>query len=270
VREPHRQPAGGDRAREDRALLARYRATGDARERDAIVERFLPLARRLARRYEHSDEPFDDLVQVAALGLVKAVDRFDPDRDVAFSSYAVPTILGELRRHFRDRTWAIRVPRDLQELSLKVERAIGELWREQRRQPTVPDLAKRLEVSEEAVLEAMEATGAYRTASLDAPRPGGEEEPGETVGDAYGSEETGFLRAEQRATLELLMSSLGARDREVLRLRFELDMTQSEIGERIGVSQMQVSRIIRQALARLRALAREPDADAEDEPEAAA
>jgi RNA polymerase sigma-B factor len=252
------QHQGGDRAREDRALLARYQASGDPRERDAIVERFLPLARKLARRYEHSEEPFDDLLQVAALGLVKAVERFDPERDVAFSSYAVPTILGELKRHFRDRTWAIRVPRDLQELSLKVERAVGELAREGRGRATVGDVAERLRVSEEEVLEAMEAAGAYRASSLDAPRASGEEEGGETVGDAYGTEEHGFAVAEHRATLEVLMRTLAPRDREVLRLRFEHDMTQAEIGERIGVSQMQVSRIIRQALARLRTLARAP------------
>jgi RNA polymerase sigma-B factor len=239
-------------------MLARYRATRDPREREIIIERFLPLARKLARRYEHSDEPLDDLVQVAALGLVKAVERFDPDRGVAFSSYAVPTILGELKRHFRDRTWAIRVPRDLQELSLKVDRAVADLWREQRRQPVVPEVARRLGVSQEEVLEAMEASGAYRTTSLDAPRPGGEEEAGETVGEAVGSEESGFLRAEERATIELLMRALGPREREVLRLRFEHDMTQAEIGECIGVSQMQVSRIIRQAVARLRAIAHAP------------
>jgi RNA polymerase sigma-B factor len=203
-------------------------------------------------------------VQVAALGLVKAVERFDPDRGVAFSSYAVPTILGELKRHFRDRTWSIRVPRDLQELALKVDRVIGELWREQRRQPVVSEVAERLEVSEEEVLDAMEASGAYRATSLDAPRPGGDEEPGETVGEAYGAEESGFARAEERATLELLMRALSPREREVLRLRFERDLTQAEIGERIGVSQMQVSRIIRQAIGRLRAVARDPSGGSAD------
>ncbi|HEU4978518.1 MAG TPA: SigB/SigF/SigG family RNA polymerase sigma factor [Solirubrobacteraceae bacterium] len=251
------------RRRADRVLLARYRATGDPADRDAVVERFLPLARRLARRYEHSDEPFDDLVQVAALGLVKAVERFDPARDIAFSSYAVPTILGELKRHFRDRTWSIRVPRDLQELSLKVDRTVGELWKEQRSQPSVGEVAARLGVSAEEVLEAMEASGAYRASSLDAPRAAGDEEAGETVGDAFGSEESGFLRAEERVTLELLMRVLTAREREVLRLRFAHDLTQAEIGELVGVSQMQVSRIIRQALARLRAVAGAPQTGGE-------
>jgi RNA polymerase sigma-B factor len=237
-------------------MLARYRATRDPREREIIIERFLPLARKLARRYEHSDEPLDDLVQVAALGLVKAVERFDPDRGVAFSSYAVPTILGELKRHFRDRTWAIRVPRDLQELSLKVDRAVGDLWREQRRQPVVPEVARRLGVSQEEVLEAMEASGAYRAASLSAPR-GGEQE-GDTLADTVGTDEQGYDQAENRATLDRLLQTITPREREVLRLRFEEDLTQAEIGERIGVSQMQVSRIIRQAVARLRAIAHAP------------
>jgi RNA polymerase sigma-B factor len=246
----------GPRAQVERALFARYRATGDPRDRDAIVERFLPLARQLARRYERADEPFDDLLQVAALGLVKAVDRFDSERDVAFSSFAVPTILGELKRHFRDRTWSVRVPRDLQELALKVDRAVGEFRREAHRQPAVSEIAGRLGVSDEAVLEAMQASSAYRAASLDAPR-AGQDEGTETVGEAYGCEETGFGLAEDRATLERLMRAIAPRDREILRLRFEHDFTQAEIGERVGVSQMQVSRILRQAVARLRAAARQ-------------
>jgi RNA polymerase sigma-B factor len=247
----------GPRARAERALFARYRATGDPRDRDAIVERFLPLARQLARRYERADEPFDDLLQVAALGLVKAVDRFDSERDVAFSSFAVPTILGELKRHFRDRTWSVRVPRDLQELALKVDRAIGEFRREAHRQPAVSEIAGRLGVSDEAVLEAMQASSAYRAASLDAPRTGGQDDGAETMGEAYGCEETGFGLAEDRATLERLMRAIAPRDREILRLRFEHDFKQAEIGERVGVSQMQVSRILRQAVARLRVAARE-------------
>jgi RNA polymerase sigma-B factor len=250
---------GGDRAREDRALFARYRESRDPRDRAAIVERFLPLARQLARRYERADEPFDDLLQVAALGLVKAVDRFDTTREVAFSSFAVPTILGEIKRHFRDRTWSVRVPRDLQELSLKVDRAVGELSREARRQPGVSEVAERLGVGEEEVLEAMEASGAYRAASLDAPRTGVRDDPAETVGESFGHEEAGFRLAEHRATLERLMRAVTPRDREVLRLRFEQDMTQAEIGEQIGVSQMQVSRIIRQAIGRLRMAAREAE-----------
>jgi RNA polymerase sigma-B factor len=249
-----------DRAREDKLLFKRYLETRDPEAREALVERFLPLARQLARRYQRAEEPLDDLIQVASLGLVKAIDRFDAERDVAFSSYAVPTILGELKRHFRDRTWSVRVPRDLQELSLKVDRAVVAMGRELQRSPTVPELAEKLGVSEEQVLEAMEASGAYRATSLSTPR-GSEDDRGDTIADTVGCEEHGFDLAEHRATLDRLLQTVTSREREVLRLRFEEDLTQAEIGERIGVSQMQVSRLIRQSLGRLRAAAR---ADAQD------
>jgi RNA polymerase sigma-B factor len=244
-----------DRAREERALFQRYAATGDPLLRERLIERFLPLARQIARRYQRAEEPLDDLLQVAALGLVKAVDGFDPTRDVAFSSYAVPTILGEVKRHFRDRTWAVRVPRDLQELALKVDRLVGELTIELRRQPTISELAAGAGAGEEQVLEAREAAGAYRATSFDAPR-GLDGEPGETLGDSVGGDEDGFALAEDRAMLAALMRAISPREREVLRLRFEEDLTQAEIGERIGVSQMQVSRLIRQAVERLRVAAR--------------
>jgi RNA polymerase sigma-B factor len=249
-----RAAAAGSRAAEDRALFARYLDKRDPIDRDMLIERFLPLARQLARRYQRPEEPFDDLFQVACLGLVKAIDRFDLDREVAFSSYAVPTILGEIKRYFRDRTWSVRVPRDLQELALKVDRAVAELSLALHRQPTVEEIAERVGADEEDVLEALEASGAYRATSLEAPR-GSEDEAGDTLGDTLGTEEEGFALAEHRATIAHLMRSLSPREREVLRLRFEEDMTQGEIGERIGVSQMQVSRIIRQSLGRLRAFA---------------
>ncbi|HWH94251.1 MAG TPA: SigB/SigF/SigG family RNA polymerase sigma factor [Baekduia sp.] len=229
--------------------------------RDALVQRYLPLARQLARRYQRPEEPLDDLMQVASLGLIKAIDRFDASREVAFSSYAVPTILGEIKRHFRDRTWSVRVPRDLQEMALKVERAVGDLTRELRRQPSIPELAKHLGVPEEMALEALEAAGAYHATSLDTPR-GVESEPGDTLADTIGGDEDGYDRAEDRATIDRLMRSITPREREVLRLRFEQDLTQAEIGEIIGVSQMQVSRLIRQAVARLRLAAQSaPDPD---------
>jgi RNA polymerase sigma-B factor len=250
-----------DRAKEERLLFEELARTGDVGARERLVERYLPLARQLARRYQHPEESLDDLLQVASVGLVKAIDRFDPGREVAFSSYAVPTILGEIKRHFRDRTWAVRVPRDLQELALKVERLVGDLTRELHRQPSVGELAQRLDTTEEAVLEALEAASAYRATSFDAPR-GAESEPGETLADAVGDVEEGFARAEERATLDRLMLAITPREREVLRLRFEEDLTQAEIGERIGVSQMQVSRLIRQAIARLRLAAQtEPAPD---------
>ena len=238
----------------DRALFARYLDRRDPADREALVERFLPLARQLARRYERPDEPFDDLFQVACVGLVKAIDRFDLSRDVAFSSYAVPTILGEIKRYFRDRTWALRVPRDLQEQSLRVDRAVGELSTHLHRQPTVSELAEQLGLDEEQVLEALEASAAYRTTSLSLPR-SNEDEAGETLGDTVATAEDGFGVAEDRATLDRLLEAVSPRERQVLRLRFEEDLTQAEIGELIGVSQMQVSRIIRQSLARLRRVA---------------
>jgi RNA polymerase sigma-B factor len=236
----------------DRELFARMRAGEDPRARDTLVERYLPLARRLARRYQHTDEPTEDLVQVASVGLLKAVDRFDCSREVMFSSYAVPTILGELKRHFRDRTWSVRVPRDLQELALRVDQTVTRLSLGRRRSPSIGDVARAVEASEEQVLEALEAMGAYRASSLDVPRSAREEES-ESVTETIGSIDHGYDRAEERATLEPLMAGITERERTVLRLRFADDLTQAEIGERIGVSQMQVSRLIRQALSRLRA-----------------
>ena len=248
-------PRRGDRARSDRRLFERYVDARDPVDRDAVVERFLPLARQLAARYQRPDEPFDDVYQVACFGLIKAVDRYDVERGVAFSSYAVPTIVGEIKRHFRDRTWAVRVPRDLQELALRVDRVVGDLTRRLGRQPSVEEVARAIDADPEDVLEAMQASSAYRAASLETPRAGGDGEPGETLGDSIGRVDDGFDRAEQRAVLDALRRSLTPREREVVRLRFDEDLTQAEIGEHIGVSQMQISRILRQAIARLRTLA---------------
>jgi RNA polymerase sigma-B factor len=243
-----------NRAEQDRAPFVRYLDKRDPVDREMLVERFLPLARQLARRYQRPEEPFDDLFQVACLGLVKAIDRFDLGREVAFSSYAVPTILGEIKRYFRDRTWSVRVPRDLQELALKVDRAVSDLSLDLHRQPTVEEIAAKVGAEEEDVLEALEASGAYKATSLEAPR-GSEDDSADTLGDTLGIVEEGFALAEDRATIEHLMRSITPREREVLHLRFAEDLTQAEIGERIGVSQMQVSRIIRQSVARLRAYA---------------
>jgi RNA polymerase sigma-B factor len=243
-----------NRAEQDRALFVRYLDKRDPVDREMLVERFLPLARQLARRYQRPEEPFDDLFQVACLGLVKAIDRFDLGREVAFSSYAVPTILGEIKRYFRDRTWSVRVPRDLQELALKVDRAVSDLSLDLHRQPTVEEIAAKVGAEEEDVLEALEASGAYKATSLEAPR-GSEDDGADTLGDTLGIVEEGFALAEDRATIEHLMRSITPRERAVLHLRFAEDLTQAEIGERIGVSQMQVSRIIRQSVARLRAYA---------------
>ena len=242
------------RARADRRLLERAHA-GDEVARAAVVERFLPLARQLARRYQRGGELLDDLNQVASLGLLKAVDRYDPDRQTAFSSFAVPTILGELKRHFRDKGWSVRVPRDLQELAVRLEPVSEELNRELGRPPTPAEIAERTGTTVEQVLEAREAAGAYRAVSLDRPRDDADE--GEGMAEVFGIEDPGFGLAEDAATVERLMTVLGDREREVLRLRFVEDLTQSEIGARVGVSQMHVSRLIRQAIARLRAAAEE-------------
>jgi RNA polymerase sigma-B factor len=239
------------RAQEDRKLLSRYRATGDRVAREQLVERFLPLARQLARRYQRGGEQLDDLVQVASLGLLKAIDRFDPQRETAFSSFAVPTILGELKRHFRDKGWSVRVPRDLQEMAVRVDRIADEMSRELGRAPTPGEIAESTGATLEQVLEAREAAAAYRAVSLDRPR-SDEDEDGDSYADAFGAEDPGYRLAEDSATVDRLMRVLSEREREVLRLRFEEDLTQSEIGRRVGVSQMHVSRLIRQSLARLR------------------
>jgi RNA polymerase sigma-B factor len=239
------------RASEDRRLLVRYHRDGDPAAREQLVQRFLPLARQLARRYQRGGEQLDDLIQVASLGLLKAIDRFDPARETAFSSFAVPTILGELKRHFRDKGWAVRVPRDLQEMAVRVDRIADEMSREVGRAPTPGEIAERTGASLEQVLEAREASAAYRAVSLDRPR-SDDEDDGDSYADAFGVEDPGFRLAEDAATIDRLMRVLSEREREVLRLRFEEDLTQSEIGQRVGVSQMHVSRLIRQSIARLR------------------
>jgi RNA polymerase sigma-B factor len=239
------------RAQEDRRLLVRYHREGDPAAREQLVARFLPLARQLARRYQRGGEQLDDLIQVASLGLLKAIDRFDPARETAFSSFAVPTILGELKRHFRDKGWSVRVPRDLQELAVKIDRVGDDMSRELGRAPTPAELAERTGTTLEQVLEAREASAAYRAVSLDRPR-SEEDEEGDSFADAFGVVDPGFGLAEDSATVERLMRVLSDREREVLRLRFEEDLTQSEIGQRVGVSQMHVSRLIRQSIARLR------------------
>jgi RNA polymerase sigma-B factor len=234
----------------ERKLFARYRSGGDLAARDELVERFLPLAARLAQRYHRGAEPLDDLVQVASVGLLKAIDRFDPERGTAFSSFAVPTIAGELKRHFRDKGWALKVPRDLQELTQRVGRTTERLVHELGRTPSVAEIADTLGITSEQVLEAREAATAFAAESLD--RPAGDEQDAAPVVDTLGDDEPGYLQAEQSATLEIMMRVLTDREREVLRLRFAEDLTQSEIGHRLGLSQMHISRLLRQAVTRLR------------------
>jgi RNA polymerase sigma-B factor len=234
----------------ERELFADYRGRGDLAARDELVERYLPLATHLAKRYSRGTEPLEDLVQVASLGLLKAIDRFDVLRGTAFSSFAVPTIAGELKRYFRDKGWSLRVPRALQELTQRVDRTTERLVDELGRTPTPAEVAGALGITPEQVLEAREAATAYRAESLD--RPCGDDQDASPVVDTLGADEPGYLQAEQSTTLEAMMSVLTDREREVLRLRFAEDLTQSEIGKRVGVSQMHVSRLLRQAITRLR------------------
>ena len=253
VIDDHRDGAGRDRlarALKERRLFARYRQYGDQAARDALVERFLPLATGLARRYHRGGEPLEDLVQVASVGLLKAVERFDPARGTAFSSFAVPTIAGELKRHYRDKGWSMRVPRDLQELAVRVDRVTDRLVHELGRVPTATEIADDIGVSTEQVIEAREAAAAYRADSLDRACSDGLD--GTQVLDTLGGDEPGYRHAEQSATVESMMSALSEREREILRLRFAEDLTQSEIGDRVGLSQMHISRLLRQAIARLR------------------
>jgi RNA polymerase sigma-B factor len=235
-------------------LFVRWHRHEDRRARDELVQRFLPLARKLARRYNGAREPFDDLLQVASLGLVKAVDRFDLDRGVAFSSFAVPTILGELKRYFRDLGWAVHVPRGAQELAVKVEDAQQKMIARVGRAPTVHELSQYLELDVADVLDALETARAHHASSLDAPHDDGEGESGSVV-DSFGKEDRDLQMADDRVTVDEAARHLSKRERDVLRLRFVEDLTQTEIADRIGVSQMQVSRILRRAITRLGELA---------------
>jgi RNA polymerase sigma-B factor len=242
-----------DRRRET-MLFRRYCTTRDPSLREELVREHLPLARTIARRYESRRVPIEDLVQVAAIGLMKAIDRFQPERGVAFSSYAVPTMVGEVQRHFRDHTWGVRPPRELQERAQRVLNANRDLGAELGRPPTAGELATRLQLSLEQVVDALQACEARDITSLDRPRTGGDDADS-TFGDTMGGEDPGFERAEQAATAERLMDVLDEREREILHLRFHEDLTQAEIGERVGCSQMHVSRLVRTALGKLSAAA---------------
>jgi RNA polymerase sigma-B factor len=238
---------------EDRRLLLRYHREGDLAAREELVLRFMPLARQLASRYRHAGEPQEDLVQVACVGLLKAVDRFEPERGNGFTKYAVPTILGELKRHFRDKGWAVHVPRATQELALKVSEALSTLPGRIGRSPRPRDIAQEVGAPVEQVLEAMEAATAYEAASLDAPRPGGDDDDGWSLADTVASEERGYQLVEIGEALRGSIGALPERERLILKLRFEQDLTQSEIATQVGVSQMHVSRLLRRSLDRLAA-----------------
>jgi RNA polymerase sigma-B factor len=242
-------------------LFLRWSREHDSRARELLVRRFTPLARSLARRYAHTSEPFEDLMQVASLGLLKALERFDPEQGAAFTSFAVPTILGELRRYFRDSSWGIHVPRDLQEQALKVSGAQEELAKEHGRAPTVNELAVYLELATEQVLEALQAAQAYEALPLDAPA-GSADGEGITYLDSLGSEDEHYELVELDATVATALKSLPPRERAIVRLRFIEELSQVEIGRRIGISQMQVSRLLRRSLEQLRVLTHETQAGA--------
>jgi RNA polymerase sigma-B factor len=236
-------------------LLARLAATpaGDrdfARLRDQAIEAWLPLVRHLAQRYAGRGEPTDDLIQTATVGLIKAVDKFDPERGVDFAGYAIPTIIGEIKRHFRDRTWSVRVPRRLQELRLAITEANATLTHSLGRSPHVPDIAVHLGVTEEDVLEGLEGARAYNATSLSTPigADGNTE-----LGDTLGGEDHEFEIAETRLALRPALASLDQREQQILTLRFYGNLTQTEIADQIGISQMHVSRLITRALTKLRA-----------------
>ncbi len=238
----------------ERAHLRRrfedLRDTGDRRIRDELIEAHLRLAEHLARRFSNRGVPLEDLVQVASLGLVKAVERFDPDRGLEFSTFATPTIVGELKRHFRDKGWAVRVPRRVQELHVEINGLVGTLTQRHGRSPTIAELARASSTSEEEVLEAMEAAQAYRSASIDAP--GGGEDSGQGLAGQLGDHDTNLFAAENRMLVDTLVSSLPKREQLIVRLRFYDGMTQTQIADRLGISQMHVSRLLARSLGQLR------------------
>jgi RNA polymerase sigma-B factor len=219
--------------------------------RDALVEQHLPLVEHLARRFRNRGEPYDDLVQVATIGLIKSVDRFDLERGVEFSTYATPTIVGEIKRHFRDKGWAVRVPRRLQELRLALATATSELSQKQGRSPTVSELAAHLKITDEEVLEGLESANAYSTLSLDAGDSGSGDEP-MPVAETLGVEDEALEGVEYRESLKPMLEQLPPREKKILMLRFFKNMTQSEIAAEIGISQMHVSRLLARTLAQLR------------------
>jgi RNA polymerase sigma-B factor len=232
-------------------LLTRYRETGDRRLRERAIECYLPLARRLAARYHRRQEPLEDLVQVASLGLVKAVERYDPSRGTRFSSFAVPTISGELRRHFRATAWNLHVPRGVQEDALKVRDATSRLTHRLGRAPRIGELSEETGLDAETIAEALQARAAQAMASLDQPAGQWAEDGDASLSEHVGADDGRFDVVEHQAVLRSLLRALPRREREVLFLRFARDLTQSEIAERVGCSQMQVSRILRRTLAQL-------------------
>ena len=239
-----------DRRAHTRKLFLELRETGDPHTRDELAKLHLPLVEYLAKRFKDRGEPLDDLIQVGSVGLLKAIDRFDLEREVEFSTYATPTIVGELKRYFRDKGWAIRVPRRLQELSLRLNKLVAQMTQDLGRAPTVPELAKMAGVSEDEVLEALESGQAYSTTSLDAPTGDDDDAPNRV--DRIGEEDLRLDNLEYFASLAPLIEQLPERERTILYLRFFKGMTQSKIADHIGISQMHVSRLLTRILEFLR------------------
>jgi RNA polymerase sigma-B factor len=236
----------------DADLLRGYHEEGDVRARQALIERHIAFVRRLAHRYAHRGEAIEDLTQVGCVGLIKAIDRFDGHYKVTLATYAAPNVLGEIKRYFRDKGWAMRVPRDIQELNVKLGRVVDELTGKLGRSPSVEELAKATQSSTEQVVEALDSSRAYNTISLSAPSPDEGDEGGGDPLEHLGEDEKGYELAEERQLLRHGFKELGERERQILHMRFFLGFTQSEIAERVGISQMHVSRLIRQSIDQVR------------------
>jgi RNA polymerase sigma-B factor len=244
---------------DDKILLRRYHEDGDLQAREQLIEQYMSLVRSLARRYAYRGEQLEDLVQIGAIGLIKAIDRFDLDRGVELTTYATPNIIGEIKRHFRDKGWSVRVPRGLQELNVQLSRLMEQLTVQLSRSPTIPELAKAAGVEEEEVLEALESGRAYTSLSLSVGSGGGGDDDDLDPLESLGTEEHQYEVSEDRAVLAPGFKALDERERKILQLRFFEGLTQSQIAQQVGISQMHVSRLIRRSLEKIR------EAIAEDE-----
>ena len=236
---------------DDKILLRRYHEDGDLQAREQLIEQYMSLVRSLARRYSYRGEQLEDLVQIGAIGLIKAIDRFDLERGVELTTYATPNIIGEIKRHFRDKGWSVRVPRGLQELNVQLSRLVEQLTVQYSRSPTIPELAKAAGVEEELVLEALESGRAYTSLSLSVGGGGGDDDDLDPL-ESLGTEEHQYEVSEDRAVLAPGFKALGERERKILQLRFFEGLTQSQIAQQVGISQMHVSRLIRRSLEKIR------------------
>jgi len=236
---------------DDKALLRRYHENGDLQAREQLIEQYMSLVRSLARRYSYRGEQLEDLVQIGAIGLIKAIDRFDLERGVELTTYATPNIIGEIKRHFRDKGWSVRVPRGLQELNVQLSRLVEQLTVQLARSPTIPELAKAAGVEEEEVLEALESGRAYTSLSLSVGGGGGDDDDMDPL-ESLGTEEHQYEVSEDRAVLAPGFKVLDERERMILQLRFFEGLTQSQIAQQVGISQMHVSRLIRRSLEKIR------------------